>query len=126
EDAYVQSPKGDPATVGCADGQREGFADLEAFPNVAGCGGKWRGTRSLQDPRTGNRCGDDLGECEVPADVCAEGWHVCGQDGFPEDVRGRLSADECKQAGPGRFNAGLSHGQTAQICPPPPAPGAGL
>ncbi|HVO27938.1 MAG TPA: hypothetical protein VMW56_30375, partial [Candidatus Margulisiibacteriota bacterium] len=28
-------------TTGCADGQREGFVDESAYPDIAGCGGGW-------------------------------------------------------------------------------------
>ena len=33
---FRQSKKGKPEDIGCADGQREGFSNLERFPNVAG------------------------------------------------------------------------------------------
>src|SRR4051794_8473939 len=32
---------GPPAQVGCADGTREGFPDLEDWPKIAGCSGAW-------------------------------------------------------------------------------------
>ena len=36
---YAEGTKGDPKVVGCADGQREGFADVTKNPRVAGCVG---------------------------------------------------------------------------------------
>lgn len=106
--AHVEGAKGDPAKVGCADGQRELFADASLAPDIAGCRGEWSGGKSLRDAPTGKACGDDLGECAVPADVCAPGWHVCGADGRPRDLRDRVTAEQCAEAGPGRFVAALS------------------
>lgn len=87
------------SAVGCADGQREGFTDLGASPNVAGCSGAWTipsihteapGTApscpglpvaDTTSPACSRGAGDDganpLGTgCNV-ADLCAAGWHVC-------------------------------------------------
>lgn len=119
---YVESKVGDPAVVGCSDGQREGFADLERFPEVAGCLGRWGGGSSLVYPRRSDEpCGDDSArDCSAPVEVCALGWHLCGavdpvalREGSEEvdhvNLRAYVTADECDAAGPGRFNAGLSH-----------------
>jgi hypothetical protein len=119
---YKESAKGDPAVIGCADGQREGFADIKKNPRIAGCVGKWKGTKSLRDKPTGKACGDDGEMCTVPADVCAAGWHVCGNTGEAKDIKDRVSVKACHGAGPGRFNAGMSHGQTDELCPPKPTP----
>jgi hypothetical protein len=116
---FVESEKGDPKVIGCADGQREGFADLEKNPRVAGCVGTWKGSKSLRDAPTGKACGDDGAECTVPADLCAEGWHVCGMEGKPDDMRDRASAKNCDNAGPGRFNAAVSHSPSDEIDPCP-------
>lgn len=119
---FKESKKGDPALVGCADGQREGFASLEKFPRVAGCIGTWDKHLDLRAEPTQTPCGDDLAgtKCKVPGDVCAEGWHVCGRTGLAPDLRSYLSATECKTgAGPGRFNAALSHSPNDQIQPCP-------
>jgi len=84
------------SVAGCADGQREGFTDLAAYPNIAGCSGAWTiagihtdapGTASAcpgtdtTAPACDRNAGDDsmnsLGTgCNV-ADLCAQGWHVC-------------------------------------------------
>jgi hypothetical protein len=85
--------------AGCADGSREGFTDLNAQPNIAGCSGGWSVpgimitnpgtapacsgvmTRDTVTPACGRMGGDDglnpngTG-CNV-ADLCAAGWHVC-------------------------------------------------
>lgn len=85
--------------IGCADGQREGFVDTSAYPNIAGCGGAWTvpgvslfapteapscpglRPRDTRNPACGNVAGDDSSNpsgagCNV-ADLCAPGWHVC-------------------------------------------------
>ena len=116
---FVESDKGDPKLVGCADGQREGFADLTKHPRIAGCMGEWDGTKSLRDKPTGLACGDDGGKCAVPADLCAPGWHVCGMEGKAKDITDRTTAKDCDNAGPGRFNAAVSHSISEEIDPCP-------
>ena len=116
---FVESEKGDPKVVGCADGQREGFANLEENPRIAGCLGKWKDSKSLRDAPTGKACGDDGEECAVPADVCAPGWHVCGVEGKADDLNTRATQAQCDAAGPGRFNAAVSHSPTDEIDPCP-------
>lgn len=120
---FVESFRGAPAAIGCSDGQREGFADLSRFPNIAGCVGAWQGRKKLTADGTGKSCGDDGEACASPADLCAPGWHLCSKDGNTADIKDRVSAQQCeKEAGPGRFVAAMSHGQVARICPPPPGP----
>lgn len=117
---FQESEKGAPELIGCADGQREAFADLKKFPRVAGCLGNWKGKKSLRAKKGSEGCGDDGSKCEAPADVCAPGWHVCGSNGRAADLKDRVSAKDCHNAGPGRFNAGMSHGQNDELCPPKP------
>ena len=119
---FIESEKGDPAIVGCADGQREGFADIARHRRVAGCLATWEGTKSLRDKPTSKACGDDgKGVCTVPADVCAPGWHVCGNNGKNDDLKTHTTFKACnKEAGPGKFVAAISHGQTEELCPPAP------
>lgn len=122
--AFVESFRGTPSAIGCSDGQREGFADLSRFPNIAGCVGAWQGRKKLRADRVGSACGDDAQACAAPADLCAPGWHLCSKNGDAADLKARVSASACeKEAGPGRFVAAMSHGQIARICPPPPGPG---
>ncbi len=100
-DAPVDSPAETslPVVTGCADGDREGFVDLAAYPDIAGCSGGWSVPGvMLQDPGTAPACptlatfdtvdpacartaGNDGPNptgagCNV-ADLCAVGWHVC-------------------------------------------------
>ena len=87
------------STAGCADGQREGFTDVTAYPRIAGCSGAWTmpgihtqdpgtapacpglSTADTTVPACGRAAGDDGDNpsgvnCNV-ADLCAAGWHVC-------------------------------------------------
>ncbi|MGZ6144268.1 MAG: hypothetical protein ACXWLM_13085, partial [Myxococcales bacterium] len=88
----------DPAAIGCSDGTREGFRDLSANPNIAGCSGGWSipginnfnptyapicgiATFETRVPACGRQSGNSSGNpagagCNV-ADLCAAGWHVC-------------------------------------------------
>lgn len=128
---FIESEKGDPTAIGCADGQREGFADLQRHRRIAGCLATWEGTKSLRDKPTGKLCGDDVkgdakkepdkGVCTVPADACAPGWHICGSNGKNDDLKTHTTFKACnKEAGPGKFVAAMSHGQTEELCPPAP------
>jgi hypothetical protein len=83
------------AEVGCSDGTREAFASLARHPTIAGCAATWP-RASMRAPKTGASCGDNRGACVVPADACAAGWHVCGDDARgPEDLSSRVSHAEC-------------------------------
>jgi hypothetical protein len=93
---------GAPGAVGCADGSREGFPDLEAWPDIAGCSGGWQVPGVIGDqgkePRCGRQSGNDSirpdgTNCSV-ADLCAEGWHVCRD---PPEVK-RRSLSGCESA----------------------------
>ena len=121
---FVESPRGgDPAVVGCADGQREGFADIEKFPTIAGCLAVWEGSMTLRKGKTSKPCGDDLEVCASPGDVCAEGWHVCARDGDYSDLSDRVTGKQCaEEAGPGKFVAAISHVKKKKECAPEPTP----
>jgi hypothetical protein len=110
-----QGVKGEPALVGCADGQREAFVDTATFPAIAGCMGSWEGTESLRAEASGTACGDDGATCNAPSDVCAPGWHVCGASGAVSELRA-ITADECANAGGGRFSAAISHCEAQENC----------
>ncbi|MFO7561718.1 MAG: hypothetical protein R6X02_03655, partial [Enhygromyxa sp.] len=124
---FEESPRGgDPKVVGCADGQREGFADIEKFPTIAGCLGVWDDAMTLRKGKTSKPCGDDLDVCASPADVCAEGWHVCARDGDYQDLSDRVNDKQCAEdAGPGKFVAAISHvkNKKKKECPEPPKAG---
>jgi hypothetical protein len=114
--------RGEPAVIGCADGQREGFADVKKFPTLAGCLASWAETKNLRDPSTGQACGDDKGPCAQPADACAEGWHICAVDGKIGELSARATAQQCEQAAKaGSFVAGSSHCMTPDGCEYGPA-----
>lgn len=74
---------GDPPKIGCADGQREGFLSLQAYPAIAACGGGFAspGIVDLVTPACARAAGDDGiipdgAGCNA-LDLCAAGWHVC-------------------------------------------------
>lgn len=106
-------PAGRPEDVGCSDGQREGFIDAVRFADIAGCLGAWTSTSSMRTPG-GMSCGDDLGDCGVPADLCAAGWRVCGASGDASALAA-LSASDCEGAGSLRYFAAISHCSTQTI-----------
>ena len=110
-----QGVRGDPAQIGCADGQREAFVDAAAYPRIAGCLSSWDGKKSLRAPQSGRACGDDAGPCAVPGDACGPGWRVCGAGGAIADLR-QVSGVQCEQAGGGRFSAAMSHCETQSGC----------
>jgi hypothetical protein len=119
---FVESARdGNPIAVGCADGQREGYADMQKFPDIAGCLGVWDGEKSLRKGKTSKACGDDLEVCGSPSDVCAEGWHLCARDGDYHDLTNRITWQECNEgAGPGKFVAAISHVLKKKECAPEP------
>ena len=99
--------------VGCSDGFREGFVDQVEFPGIASCVGTWIG-EDLRAESTSTPCGDDLPdspECNVPADLCATGWHVCLKDGLVAEVTSKIDAATCNSdiAGDGPFVGASSH-----------------
>ena len=110
-----QGVAGDPAMIGCADGQREGFVDAARHPTVAGCLGQWQGIQTLRSYPTGMPCGDDRGMCNTPADLCAAGWHICGASGNIAEV-GNIGAVECENAGAARFSTAISHCDAQSGC----------
>jgi hypothetical protein len=92
-------------TTGCADGQREGLLDE---PLVAACGADWLDSVDLRAAKTGAMCGDDAQLCQVAADACASGWHVCASDGTVDELI-TLGSAACHDAGPGAWVAASSH-----------------
>jgi hypothetical protein len=108
------------SAVGCADGTREGFVDVNVFPVIAGCSGGFDipgvvaenpgtapncpsvTTYDTVDPaccRRGGNTGpnpEGIG-CNV-ADLCAVGWHVCE------------GADDIIRHSPGGCTAGTAPG----------------
>ena len=68
--------------VGCSDGGREGFVDMVAFADIAGCSGGWEDPGVLAS--LARACLEPIGDDSVlpiagcaPLDLCARGWHIC-------------------------------------------------
>lgn len=76
---------GDPLTIGCSDGTREGFRDFTHWPKIAGCAGAWRLpgliVASTRVPQCMHVAGNDSRNPEglgcSAADLCAPTWHAC-------------------------------------------------
>jgi hypothetical protein len=122
-------PRGDPAVIGCADGSREGFANLASWPGIAGCAGGFRVRGLAAGAEAEPRCGRQAGNTGAnPAgigcaaqDLCAPGWQICADAG---DVA-RHSPTGCAGAVPAGFAAFFLVGAGASadgLC----LPGAGL
>lgn len=71
--------------VGCSDGTREAFTNVQTHPNIAGCSGGFSvagvTTQNSMSPQcnriAGNSSANTSGNgCSVE-DLCANGWHVC-------------------------------------------------
>ena len=102
-DAADDVPDSGGDSFGCSDGTREGYTDLELYPNIAACGGAWSipGVKPVQPPacdrKAGNTGDNILGDgCNV-SDLCAPGWDVCSDH---LDVLGAAGADGCGDAAP--------------------------
>ena len=89
------------ALVGCADGEREGFLDLDAEPNIAACGGGFvvGGVLTVLEPGCARSAGDDgtnpNGDLCNVTDLCAAGWHVCAG---PAEVQAMSALGTCDGA----------------------------
>jgi hypothetical protein len=76
---------GDPNTMGCSDGTREGFRDFTNWPNIAGCAGGWQRpgllSATARTPACNRVAGNDSrspdGDGCSAADLCAPSWHAC-------------------------------------------------
>jgi hypothetical protein len=101
----LPSVAGDPFSIGCADGTREGFAAaLDVWPRIAGCAGAWEVPGLIKPAVTRPSCNLSAGNSGInpagakcsAADLCALGWHVC--EG-PQEVA-RLSPSDCESIVP--------------------------
>jgi hypothetical protein len=81
------SDAGTISVIGCADGTREGYTNVQLHPRIAACSGAWSipgliAAATLtpacdrQAGNTGTSTILDGAGCSV-ADLCAQGWHVC-------------------------------------------------
>lgn len=105
--------------AGCADSTREGFVPKEpggayVFADIASCAGTFE-PQSLRASKTGRTCGNSIGPCVSPADLCADGWHICMNNGWPGDLADRVAEGDCHSgtAGEGSFAAAAN---TAASC----------
>lgn len=71
-------------SVGCSDGEREGFLEQATYTHIAACSGGWTVpgiTPATVVPACGRQAGDDSGNPDgngcASADLCADGWHIC-------------------------------------------------
>jgi hypothetical protein len=123
-------PPAEPS-VGCSDGEREGFLDLDTYTHIAACSGGWSqpGVTPLTvQPACGRKAGDDSDNPEgngcASADLCADGFHIC--DGWEEVAA--LSPSGCAGATPpdakpkSLFFAMRQESTNGSVCG---APGAG-
>jgi hypothetical protein len=85
----------DALTVGCSDLTREGFKDLTTYPTIAGCQGSWPEMTMRTTKSGGVTCGNDIGSCPTPANLCADGWHICMTQGWPGDITSRIDRSAC-------------------------------
>jgi len=118
--------------VGCSDGEREGFVDTEAYPQVAGCAGAWDKPGITPDAvvqTCGGKGGDDGGKpegagCSTP-DMCAKGWHVCNgwQDLAAKSPTGCAGATPPDAKPKSLFFALRQNSKNGSVCG---APGSGF
>lgn len=114
--------------VGCADGEREGFLDLDAWTHIAACAGAWDQpgiTPAALAQTCGGAGGDDgakpEGEgCSAP-DLCAEGWHVCDgwQDVAASSPTGCAGATPPDAKSKSLFFALRQHSEDKSVCGEP-------
>jgi hypothetical protein len=96
--ASLRSRSDAPRVDDCSDGEREGFRDIGAYPDIAGCSGGF-GVPGIHrsNPGIAPACGVFTYDTTLPAcdrnagddspnpdgsgcnvqDLCADGWHVC-------------------------------------------------
>ena len=101
--------------TGCADGTREGFTNTTTYPDIASCKGSFS-SQSLRVTRTGEWCGNNIGSCTAPEDLCAPGWHICMKNGWPGDLWDRVTTVDCNSpvAGTGSFAAASNPASTIE------------
>ena len=103
------STSGPPLTVGCSDGTREGFRDLDDWPEIAGCAGAFdqMGVIGKLQPACHLQAGDSginrEGKGCSAADLCAERWHPCRNGTDVADHSPTRDCEGCVPAGEPRF-----------------------
>jgi hypothetical protein len=117
---------GAPILVGCSDGTREGFRDLDNWPNIAGCAGAFARPGVVGAPDLLPACELQAGDTSAnpsgmgcnAADLCARHWHVCrdGADVARHSPTG--DCESCVAAGEPRFFLVASGASAMGICSP--------
>lgn len=115
--------------IGCADGEREWFKSKEEHPLIAGCSGAFQrfgikksSTEMNEDVTCARQAGDDgpwmSGENCSPADLCAEGWHVCSDamEVYYHSGTGDCDVDSHVQPSVSLFFATGQSSNGAQMC----------
>lgn len=111
--------------VGCSDGTREYFTDLQGQPDIAGCSGGFAiagvSTPASLTPACNRVAGNDsvnaTGTGCTVEDLCSEGWHVCLD---AADLAQSSSTGQCDPSGPNEFwlTRQVQDGQGACAAPP--------
>jgi hypothetical protein len=99
------------SATGCADGTREGFRDLVAYPDIAACAGAWN-EGGLMAPPMGNGCTPSVVQRCAAADLCATGWAICVNH-TDMATHGAVACDASADAG---FYATLQRSHSAGMC----------
>lgn len=117
---------GGPDAVGCSDGSREYFVDLQAQPDIAGCSGGFSiagvSTPGSMAPACNRVAGNDSANPEgngcTVEDLCSVGWHVCLD---AADVAASSSTGQCDPAAPNEFWLTRQVQDSQGVCTSPPA-----
>jgi hypothetical protein len=118
---------GAPLAVGCADGTREGFRNLDRWPVIAGCSGAFGQAGVVGSPDLSRTCGHPAGDTATQptdpdcsaADLCAAGWHVC-RNAAEVAQRSGSGCEGCVPAGEPRFFLVAAGASTMGVCSPDP------
>jgi hypothetical protein len=114
--------------AGCSDGTREGFRDLQLWPDIAGCAGAFDQPGILGELATRRTCNSLAGDtnsnvlgihCSA-ADLCAPSWHPCrgGIDVAVHSPSG--DCESCVPAGEQRFFIAAVAASAMGVCSPDP------
>ncbi len=123
-----EEPEDDPPSTdpeaGCSDGDREGYQDWDAYPDIAACSGAWTeggvsaaGLTDTCDDGSGDDSWNTEGDGCSPSDLCAEGWHVCEGRIEVQDLAGSCD-DAVPYGSPDKslFFAVVQHSDDNSVC----------
>jgi hypothetical protein len=85
----------DGVQAGCADGSRDFLSALCDFPNIAACAGAWAVPGVVGVSPSCGRASEGQG-CSA-ADLCADGWHLCGGRSEVGMLNGQAACDQLAQ-----------------------------